>query len=314
MSVSRSGTVPTYHLYGESGEQPADLWFHCETIASRSSLYRWEIGLHRHQGLHQFLYIRDGAGDALIGGDSLPLEPPVIVSVPPRVTHGFRFSKSVDGLVVTLLSDRLDGLLGNGARAAAGGWTAQPLVLPLRENRDAGYLEQTLLRLLHEFDDGRDAGPAGRHAGRQVGGSTLLDAYLRAAILILAKHAGATGDGAPPDGKDRRLEALRTLVARRFREQWTVGDYARALNLSPTHLNRLARERLGMSVHDLIMARVIDEACRSLVFTNASIRAIADELGFADAAYFTRCFRLRTGFTPKAYRDRETGAPSFPAA
>jgi AraC family transcriptional activator of pobA len=60
-----------------------------------------------------------------------------------------------------------------------------------------------------------------------------------------------------------------------------------------------------MSIHDLIMARVIDEARRALVFTTASIQAVADGLGFADAAYFSRSFRKRTGQTPRQYRKAE---------
>ena len=72
-------TVPTYELYGEkTGERP-DFWLHCETIPSRSSLYHWEIGLHRHESFFQILYIAGGSGDAVFGNAVNMIEPPMVI-------------------------------------------------------------------------------------------------------------------------------------------------------------------------------------------------------------------------------------------
>jgi AraC family transcriptional activator of pobA len=285
--------VPTYDLYGENRTKRPDFWLHCETIASRSSAYHWEIGLHRHESFQQFLYIRNGSGDATFAGETMALAPPCIVSVPPGVSHGFRFSRDIDGMVITLLAERLR--LTSGLARRPDDWLSSPRLIRLAAGADADYLDQTLQRLSDEF------------ASQRSGGIGLIEAYLKAAVLLLGRQVGNGGRELVRDARLMRIDALNDLIGRHFRRQWTVADYARKLNLSPTHLNRLVREAAGMTVHDLIMARVIEEGRRALVFTPASIQSIADQLGFADAAYFARCFRRRTGITPRQYREEERG-------
>jgi AraC family transcriptional activator of pobA len=46
------------------------------------------------------------------------------------------------------------------------------------------------------------------------------------------------------------------------------------------------------------------EAQRDLAYTTLSIKQIGLDLGFADAAYFTRFFQRETGLTPSAWRAR----------
>ena len=291
MTLRSATRVPTYELYGETRGESRDFWIHCETIAARSSTHHWEIGLHRHEAFQQFLYIRSGSGDAILGQDTLPLIPPCVVCVPPGLGHGFRFSRDIDGLVVTLVADRLPLVTGMARRP--GDWLSAPRLIPLTADADAAYLDATLVRLFGEL------------SARRPGGNTLVEAYLKTVTLLLNRLAGTGMTGLPTAPKLARIEALETLVSNNFRSRWTVADYARALNLTPTHLNRLTRDATGMTVHDLVMARVLEEARRSLVFTPGSVQEIAEQLGFADAAYFIRCFRKRTSVTPRQYREEE---------
>jgi AraC-like DNA-binding protein len=52
-------------------------------------------------------------------------------------------------------------------------------------------------------------------------------------------------------------------------------------------------------VDDLKFARAVDRLREG----RASMREIAEELGYAAAAHFTRFFRRRAGVSPSAYRD-----------
>ena len=281
--------VPTYDLYGEGRRKRHDFWIHCETIASRSSAYRWEIRPHRHDSFFQLLYIRNGSGDATIALESVTLSPPCIVMMPPGVSHGYRFSRDVEGHVVTFVTDHLRMTAGLSKRP--GDWLAMPRVVVL-DGDDGAFLDASVGRIAEEFE------------ARRTGRNDLIEAYLTSALLLLARMAvpGSEGDGG---GGRSRVDMLRELIGRHFREQLSAAAYARYLNLSPTHLNRIVRDETGMTVHDLIMARVIDEARRALVFTPASVQQVADTLGFSDAAYFSRWFRKRTGQTPGDYRRGE---------
>lgn len=281
-------SVPTYDLYGEQQTANPEFWVHCETIAARSSAHHWEIGLHRHENFFQLLYIRTGSGDAIFNGKAMALAPPCVVLMPPRVNHGYRFSQDIEGFVITVVADRLRAT--GGPLSEGSFWT--PQVVSLQDD-DLSYLEATIGRIAEEFD------------ARRIRRNDLLEAYLSTAILLVLRAAMPSPETAHGDPKQVRVEALKGLIARHFREQMPAERYARLLGVSPTHLNRIVREVTGSTVHDLIMTRVIEEAGRALVFTPASIQQIADGLGFSDPAYFSRCFRHRTGQTPGSYRRAE---------
>jgi AraC family transcriptional regulator, transcriptional activator of pobA len=50
--------------------------------------------------------------------------------------------------------------------------------------------------------------------------------------------------------------------------------------------------------------RLVHEARRHLVYTQASVPAVAYGLGFVDPAHFTRVFSRVVGMAPRAFRNR----------
>lgn len=284
--------VPTYDLYGENSANSPNFQLHCETIASRSSTYRWEIGLHRHEHFMQFLYISSGSGDAVLGEKTIALTPPCVIFIPPGPTHGFRFSRDIAGLVITVTAERPAVFIGQ----------SHARVIPLgAASPDASYLHHTFHRIAEEYDAARP------------NRSGMLDAYLAVVDGLIRRQHASMADETFIDDAHRHVAALRELIGRHYREQMTASDYALKLGLSPTHLNRVVRKVTGMTAHDLIINRSIEEAKRALALTDASIRHISENLGFSDATYFSRCFRQRTGLSPRDYRRGQRNRPmTFP--
>ncbi len=278
-------TVPTYDLYGEKSGNRPDFWLHCETIPSRSSLHRYEIGLHRHESFFQILYISAGSGDARFGDETVALTPPAIVTVPPAVGHGFRFSRDVDGHVFTMLASHLR------LSGAAGRFAAVPRVTPLEaDDPDGGFVLAALERL------------AGEWAGRKSGRTDLMEAYLVSVLTLAARLWSRDNPLEGPGEAARRMEHLNGLIQQHFRSQKPAQFYAREIGISPTHLNRVVKAATGLTAHAYIARKLIDEAKRALVFTEAPAQEIGLALGFADAAYFSRSFLRATGLTPRAFR------------
>ncbi|MCZ4088901.1 helix-turn-helix domain-containing protein [Sinorhizobium psoraleae] len=286
-------TVPTYELYGEeSGERP-DFWLHCETIASRSRLHHWEIGLHRHESFFQILYIAEGAGDAIFGETLQAISPPVVITIPPTVSHGFRFSRDIDGFVFTVLASHLP--VAPGDRSRLGTWLSTACLTPLAESEDGRYIAETLQRL------------AGEWAARRSHRTGLLDAYLSTVLTLTARQAEApqTDESAVESENERRMERFNALLRQHCLTHQPAAFYARELGLSPTHLNRVVRAMTGQSVHEVIAQRLLNAARRELVFTRASVQEISFRLGFSDAAYFSRFFVRHVGTTPRTWRTAE---------
>ncbi|QND54615.1 helix-turn-helix domain-containing protein (plasmid) [Phyllobacterium sp. 628] len=290
------GTVPTYDLYGENHPKRPDFWLHWETIASRSQLHNWEIRTHRHEAFFQILYFRGGTGDAIFGTESHAIRPPVMIAVPPLYEHGFRFSRDMDGIVITMLASRLGAAGRAFANTGLAEWLAEPRLIALQsDHADAGFLMQSLERLCAELTSG------------SVFHDDLVEAHLKTIVLLAARMSvpelADDGDGGRAGS---RLKLLQTLVHRHFREHHPAEFYAGHLGLSATHLNRIVKAATGQSTNGLIAGRLIDQAKRDLVFTSASVKQVAYDLGFADPAYFTRFFTKETGRTPRQYRSEQS--------
>ena len=283
--------VPTYELYGENTGRNPDFWLHCETIPSRSSLHHWEIKLHRHESFFQILYISAGSGDAIFGAERHEITPNTVITVPPGLNHGFRFSKDIDGFVITVLASHLKAL--PGGRSPLGEWLARPHLTSLhRDDPDAVYAGQTLSRLGAEF------------AGRGSGRADLLEAYVTIALQLTMRLSGSDA-GQAGDENGRRMELLNGLIQQHLRSHRPAAFYAGELGVSATHLNRIVKAATGQGTHEMIAHRLTDEAKRELVFTFGSVQEVSYRLGFADPAYFSRFFLKQTGETPRAWRIAE---------
>ncbi len=290
--------VPAYALYGEGapgqpGTAPVVDALHCESIAARSRLHGWEIRPHRHEHLVQLLWLQRGTAEATLDGRVLALAGPALVTVPALAAHGFRFAPEVQGLVFTLQERHLQGLLGS-----APGLAAALLVLRGWPLPRAGGLAQAVAAAAQALRDELQADAPFRAAA--------LDAGLLRLLVAAARALPPAGDAAQavPERALAHVQRFRGLVEAQYRQQPALAALAAPLGITPTQLNRVCRQVLGRSALGVLHARLVLEAQRDLAYTAMSVKQIALDLGFADAAYFTRFFQRQTGSTPTAWRQR----------
>jgi len=97
---------------------------------------------------------------------------------------------------------------------------------------------------------------------------------------------------------DDKLDLVRKfnlLLEANFRTQHEVQFYAQALNKSPKTLTNLFSLYHYPSPSKLIQRRIILEAKRYLYFTDKSAKEVAADLGFTNAAHFSRFFKTGAG-------------------
>ncbi|HVU54523.1 MAG TPA: helix-turn-helix domain-containing protein [Puia sp.] len=99
-------------------------------------------------------------------------------------------------------------------------------------------------------------------------------------------------------GRIDRMDIVRQfnlLLEVHFRTRHEVQFYAQTMNKSPKTLTNLFGLCNYPPPSELIRRRIILEAKRYLYFTDKSAKEVAEDLGFASAAHFSRFFKSGTG-------------------
>lgn len=81
----------------------------------------------------------------------------------------------------------------------------------------------------------------------------------------------------------------------------SVRQLAQTVNLSPTYLQRLFKEKMGVHVSDLLAENRLTHAAHLLSSTEIEIRTIAHCAGYRHHSSFVRAFQRRFGCAPKDY-------------
>ncbi len=87
-------------------------------------------------------------------------------------------------------------------------------------------------------------------------------------------------------------------------EPITVENVAKELYLSRPYLSRKFIDETGESLTDFILKEKTEEAKRLLRYSDRSLTAISDYLGFSSPGHFSRVFRKYAACPPSEYRDR----------
>jgi AraC family transcriptional regulator, arabinose operon regulatory protein len=125
-------------------------------------------------------------------------------------------------------------------------------------------------------------------------------ATLLRTALDLAAHAVRQG-GATRSASER-ITAVIDHLRENLAQPHRLDELAATTGLSVPHFCTLFRRQTGFAPIDFLIRQRIQRACRLLDTTEKSVGAIAAEVGYEDAYYFTRCFRRIVGSPPRTYR------------
>lgn len=98
------------------------------------------------------------------------------------------------------------------------------------------------------------------------------------------------------------VEMITIYVKNNFANDLTIENIANAINYSPSHVSRLFKDELNMTIFDYITEVRISKSKELLERTDLQVVAIAELVGYKDAAYFSRLFKKRVGINPSDYR------------
>lgn len=142
-----------------------------------------------------------------------------------------------------------------------------------------------------------ERGQAPRH--QIAAASELRSSFSRLAEVLIERR----GLRSARDRVAASIEGLRRDSSRAYR----LEELASAAGMSVTHYCAHFRKVAGFAPIDFLIRLRVQHACRLLDTSRLTIAEVAAIVGYADAYYFTRCFRRVMGCSPQRYRQVPKG-------
>ncbi|ULT57315.1 response regulator [Neobacillus drentensis] len=100
------------------------------------------------------------------------------------------------------------------------------------------------------------------------------------------------------------IERVINYVKSKVPGEVTLTDAANYVNLNPSYLSKLFKDKTEQNFVDFVVETRLNEARHLLVSTSLRVCEIADRLGYSDITYFSNMFKRKNGVTPSEYRKR----------
>lgn len=110
-----------------------------------------------------------------------------------------------------------------------------------------------------------------------------------------------------PDLSDRlalasQYQALYAFIETNLSARLSAPAVCAALGLSYESERRQFRQDNGITLHQYIQGRIIQQAALELLMTDLTVQEVANRLGFQDEFYFSRLFKQKMAYSPREYR------------
>jgi AraC-like DNA-binding protein len=138
--------------------------------------------------------------------------------------------------------------------------------------------------------------------------SEMLRRYTKIFLIHIQRQLRPAGPGPAPNGYLILVHKFIALLETNFRDKKMVTDYAGQLSVSPGYLNEAVKKIFGFPASHLIRQRVVLEAKRKALYSDANMKEVAYSLGFEDTAHFSKFFKNTAGLNFTDFR-KETGLP-----
>ncbi len=279
-------------LYGENLNELSDDYLFSELIETRSPDFSWEIGLHMHPNLCQIFYVHTGSFSFYNEEESIEFNGPVLLFIPSKFIHGFKFENNVSGRIISLASTLTKRIIEVGGLPFS-------LFTKFQTSdacSDSLFNSELFSKLMETIDD--------ELFKEYFYKDTLLHALLQQLFIYMSRLWQIE----ELDSSNKKAVSYFYDFERLIKEsnfQWSIKQYANKLGISTVHLNRICNKIANQSASSLIQRIQLQQAKQYLLHTNYTISEIAYLINFEYPNYFARFFKKHTGLSPKDFRKQE---------
>lgn len=129
----------------------------------------------------------------------------------------------------------------------------------------------------------------------------------RRLVMFVKRSGGQAQFSAPlaaqlkdPD----RFGDLHAWIAANLRQDLSIEQLAQRVHMSPRTFARTYAARMGITPAKSVESIRLEAACRALETGEASLKAVASQVGYGDEQAMRRAFQRRFGVGPRVYQER----------
>jgi AraC-like DNA-binding protein len=247
-----------------------------------------EFFIPRRLSSYEFFWIKQGSAYVNIDTESLVLSEKSVYCLSPGQIRQFEKKPEIEGYCISVCPNFLQLLQNRAEMMLIFDFSGELRQISVEEGLEK-ELEQVLDKLEREVRRG-----ASHH-------SDLLRAWLN--IFILYLSSGVSESQVELSSKsDRELfKKFMALLPRYYAEKKMVSEYAEILCVTPNYLNSVVKKITGYPASHHIQQFLVMEAKRYAMFSQLRMKEIANKLGFADYAHFSKFFKNYAGLNFSSY-------------
>lgn len=103
-----------------------------------------------------------------------------------------------------------------------------------------------------------------------------------------------------------RMQTFLKYIEQHYSEYVTLEDLATSANVSKSECLRCFKESVQMSPYKYLLEYRLSKAATLLKMSDEPIGNIADSVGFRQMSHFGKCFKAKTGCSPREYRNQNS--------
>lgn len=281
---------------GLYGDQQDPFWkteIHVEPLQKRNQLYNYEITEHLHMNLIQIFLLEKGEGLLRSEGRKIRLEAPCLSLIPNGVLHGFSSEPTINGLVVTISLPFYEAILLPFTHVSMYFGQLRHYSFS-KDNQGFKAISGLIKELSYEIE-------------QQQAEKDAVIQLLYKLLMLKLYRLSVTTQPQVISSENRMLghfNAFQRAISQHLQNPQSVQAYAKTLNITTVHLNRICQTLVQKSALQLVHEKVVAEAKKRLRETDNTIAEVAYALHFKDPSNFSKFFKRHVGKSPRRFRQQ----------
>jgi AraC-like DNA-binding protein len=260
------------------------------------NLYCFIRKAHAHDFYSVILFTK-GTGNMVINNDSYSIQPQSICIVAPNQMHSFEGLEDIEGIIFFFCQDfyveefSFIRLLNVFSYTSQTGTNACNPCIGLSD-MEFIHINTILKSIQSEYELYTSSNNS----------AVIIRSHLNIMLLKLSELY-ETKSGKSNNNDSILIHSLSHLIDSYFIQEQHLGFYTSAFNISESQLNDICNKHFNCGMKKILQNRLMLEARKLLLTSELSVSEIAYKLNFEDNSYFNKVFKIKTGLTPKRFRD-----------